>query len=113
MFFILCSPFQPYLKHFFYTALFFVNALFVFCIVIYSKFNTFLGNCYGWGCGQTLAYWLEVSLTLCKPFIPPSYCSLQPWTCCLAGISLGLCGLVDPYTWYLTHRLRTVLALMD
>jgi len=46
------------------------------------------GNCYGWGCGQTLAYWLE------------------PWTCCLAGISLAFCA-AEPFLVYRTHRLRS------
>jgi len=55
------------------------------------------GNNYrtGYNCPQALAWWLE------------------PWTCTLAGISLGFCALIDPYIWFLTARLRTVLSQLN
>lgn len=55
------------------------------------------GNNYrtGYNCPQAMAWWLE------------------PWTCTLAGISLGFCVLIDPYIWFLTARLRTVLRQLN
>jgi len=48
------------------------------------------GNCYGTGCGQKLAFWLE------------------PWTCTMAAVSVLFCA-SDPFLIYLSNSLRNLL----